>query len=72
MWDSFAFCASFAYLLTSICIDQFELLLILCQVVVVILGTTNGLTVMIDLMDKPFYQTILSLHDHSSNQDRVP
>ncbi|KAH7642959.1 hypothetical protein HUG17_9650 [Dermatophagoides farinae] len=58
---AFLYGQSFAYLLTSICIDQFELLLILCQVVVVILGTTNGLTVMIDLMDKPFYRTISHL-----------
>ncbi|KAH9505948.1 ABC protein, sub ABCG [Dermatophagoides farinae] len=34
---AFLYGQSFAYLLTSICIDQFELLLILCQVVVVIL-----------------------------------
>ncbi|KAH7642902.1 hypothetical protein HUG17_9593 [Dermatophagoides farinae] len=58
---SFLYGQSFGYLLTSICIDQFEILLILCQVVVVIVNINNGLIVISDLMDKPFYRTISHL-----------
>ncbi|KAH7643184.1 hypothetical protein HUG17_9875 [Dermatophagoides farinae] len=40
------------------CIDQLELLLLLCQVILIISTMTNGLVVSIDIMDKPFYLAI--------------
>ena len=52
---------SFGYLLIATCIDQFELLLLLSQVILVILSASNGLIVTIDLMDKPFHRTISHL-----------
>ncbi|KAH7643185.1 hypothetical protein HUG17_9876 [Dermatophagoides farinae] len=49
----FLYAQSFGYLLIATCIDQNELLILLCQVFVVILNFSNGLMVMFDLMGKP-------------------
>ncbi|KAH9501554.1 uncharacterized protein LOC142597725 [Dermatophagoides farinae] len=54
----FLYGQSFGYLVLAICIDQLELLLLLCQVILIISTITNGLVVSIDIMDKPFYLAI--------------
>ncbi|KAH9512085.1 ABC protein, sub ABCG [Dermatophagoides farinae] len=54
----FSYGQSFGYFVLATCIDQLELLLLLCQVIITISTMTNGLVVSIDIMDKPFYLAI--------------
>ena len=52
---------SFGYLLLSICIDNFEILLLLCQVTIVSLSISNSFMIAIDVMNKPVYLTMSNI-----------
>nr|XP_046917637.1 ABC transporter G family member 33-like [Dermatophagoides farinae] len=54
----FMYGQSFGYFVLATCIDQLELLLLLCQMILIIFIMTNGLLVSINIMDKPFYLAI--------------